>query len=89
MAPAIFSRFVKIIAVSLSEIYVGDADPSTAADRIRNWGVKILDVPAAAADVCAKAYLRYQRPFDILMHQCYVLMHENHDKIKRRSAEAG
>jgi len=29
MAPAIFSRFVKISAVSLSEICVGDADPST------------------------------------------------------------
>jgi hypothetical protein len=61
MAPAIFSRFVKISAVSLSEICVGDADPSTAADRIRSWGVKILDVPAAAADVCAKAYLRYRK----------------------------
>jgi hypothetical protein len=50
-----------INAVSLAEISVGDADPSTAADRIRSWGVEILDVPAAAADVCAKAYLRYRK----------------------------
>jgi len=52
---------VKINAVSLSEICVGDADPSTAADRIRSRGVKILDVPAAAADVCAKACLWYRK----------------------------
>lgn len=39
-----------INAVSLAEICVGDADPSTVADRIRSWGVEILDVPAAAAE---------------------------------------
>jgi predicted nucleic acid-binding protein len=50
-----------ISAVSLAEICVGDADPVTAADRIRSWGVEILEVPAAAADVCAKAYLRYRK----------------------------
>ena len=50
-----------INAVSLAEICVGDADPPTVADRIRSWGVEILDVPAAAADVCATAYLQYQR----------------------------
>jgi len=50
-----------INAVSLAEICVGDADPSTAADRIRSWGVDILDVPAAAADVCAKAYRQYRK----------------------------
>ncbi|NWF57641.1 MAG: PIN domain-containing protein [Syntrophaceae bacterium] len=49
-----------INAVSLAEICVGDADPSTVADRIRSWGVAILDVPAAAADTCAKAYCKYR-----------------------------
>jgi predicted nucleic acid-binding protein len=50
-----------IDAVSLAEICVGDADPPTVADRIRSWGVEILDVPAAAADVCATAYRQYRR----------------------------
>jgi len=58
IADAVVGGGAAINAVSLAEICVGDADPSTAADRIRSWGVEILDVPAAAADVCAKAYLR-------------------------------
>ena len=48
-------------AVGLAEICVGDADPPTAPDRIRSWGVEILDVPAAAADVCATAYRKYRK----------------------------
>ena len=49
-----------ISAVSLAELCVGDEEPKTVADRIRGWGVEILDVPAAAADTCAKAYRRYR-----------------------------
>ena len=49
-----------INAVGLAEICVGDAEPETVADRIRSWGVEVLDVPSAAADVCAKAYRRYR-----------------------------
>ena len=58
---AVAGNSAVINAVSLAEICVGDADPPTAADRIRSWGVEILDVPAAAADVCAKAYLKYRK----------------------------
>lgn len=47
-------------AVSLAEICVGDTEPETVADRIRSWGVTVLDVPAAAAEPCAKAYLEYR-----------------------------
>jgi predicted nucleic acid-binding protein len=47
-------------AVSLAEICVGDAEPETVADRIRSWGITVLDVPAAAAEPCAKAYLEYR-----------------------------
>jgi predicted nucleic acid-binding protein len=36
-------------------------NPPTAADRIRSWGVDILDVLAAAADVCATAYRKYRK----------------------------
>jgi predicted nucleic acid-binding protein len=52
---------VAINAVSLAEICVGDAAPPTVADRIRSWGVEILDVPAAAAGVCATAYRQYRK----------------------------
>jgi hypothetical protein len=61
IAEAVASGGAAINAVSLAEICVGDADPATAADRIRSWGVEILDVPAVAADVCAKAYIRYRK----------------------------
>jgi predicted nucleic acid-binding protein len=47
-------------AVSLAEICVGDAEPEAVADRIRSWGITLLDVPAAAAEPCAKAYLEYR-----------------------------
>jgi predicted nucleic acid-binding protein len=47
-------------AVSLAEICVGDAEPETVADRIRSWGITLLDVPAAAAEPCARAYQQYR-----------------------------
>jgi len=40
---------------------VGDAEPDTVAERIRSWGVLVLDVPAAAAEVCARAYQAYRQ----------------------------
>lgn len=47
-------------AVSLAEICVGDIEPEFVADRLRSWGIALLDVPAAAAEPCAKAYLEYR-----------------------------
>lgn len=61
IADAVAGDGAAINAVSLAEICVGDADPPTVADRIRSWGVAILDVPAAAAEVCAKAYRQYRK----------------------------
>ncbi len=49
-----------INAVSLAEVCVGDAQPKTVADRIRSWGVAVLDVPSAASESCALAYQRYR-----------------------------
>ena len=60
IADAVAGDGAAINAVSLAEICFGDADPPAVADRIRSWGVAILDVPASAADVCAKAYRQYQ-----------------------------
>ena len=39
---------------------VGDAEPETVSDRIRSWGITLLDVPAAVAEPCAQAYLVYR-----------------------------
>ncbi len=44
-------------AVSLAEICVGDVDPTSVVDRLRSWGVGTVDVPTAAAEACARAYL--------------------------------
>ena len=60
IAGAVAGDGAAINAVSLAEICVGDAEPSTVADCIRSWGVEILDVPVAAAAVCATAYLQYR-----------------------------
>lgn len=61
IADAVAGDGAAINAVSLAEICVGDAEPATVADRIRSWGVEIIDVPAAAADVCASAYRKYRK----------------------------
>ena len=47
-------------AVCQAKICVGEEEPRTLADRIRGWGVEILDVPAAAAEVCSAAYRSYR-----------------------------
>jgi predicted nucleic acid-binding protein len=60
IAVAVAEDGAAINAVSLAELCVGEEHPETAADRIRTWGVSILDVPAAAAEVCALAYRRYR-----------------------------
>lgn len=60
IAGAVDGDGAAINGVSLAEICVGDSDPSTAADRVRSWGVEILEVPAAAAYECAKAFRLYR-----------------------------
>jgi len=61
IADAVASGGAAISAVSLAELCVGDADAGTVADRVRSWGVAILDVPSAAAEPCARAYGRYRK----------------------------
>ncbi|MCX7016439.1 MAG: PIN domain-containing protein [Candidatus Sumerlaeota bacterium] len=51
---------VAVNAVSVAELCMGDAEPLAVADRIRAWGVAVLDVPAAASEVCARAYRNYR-----------------------------
>ncbi|MGE3542275.1 MAG: type II toxin-antitoxin system VapC family toxin [Candidatus Tectimicrobiota bacterium] len=61
IADAVAGDGAAINAVSLAELCVGDAEPATVAERIRRWGVAILDVPATAAAVCALAYRLYRQ----------------------------
>ena len=60
IADAVSTEGAAINAVCLAEICVGDAEPLTVAERIRSWGIEVLDVPVAAAEVCAAAYQQYQ-----------------------------
>lgn len=60
IAGAVSSEGASINAVSLAELCVGDLEPESVANRVRSWGVSILDVPAAAAEVCARAYRAYR-----------------------------
>jgi predicted nucleic acid-binding protein len=48
-------------AATLAELCVGDAVPSLVADRVRSWDVAILDIPAAAAEIAARAYRVYRQ----------------------------
>ena len=61
ISDAVAGEGAVINAVILAELCVGDAEPSTVADRVRRWGVEALDVPAAAAEISARAYLIYRR----------------------------
>ena len=46
-------------AVILAELCVGDSDPKSVLERVRSWGVERLDLPAAAAPICATAFRSY------------------------------
>jgi hypothetical protein len=61
IADAVAGEGAAVNAVCLAELCVGDAEPKKVADRIRGWGVEVLDVPAAAAEVSARAYPLYRR----------------------------
>jgi predicted nucleic acid-binding protein len=47
---------VAVNAVILAELCVGDDDPGSVWERLRQLGVVVLDLPAAASRRCAEAY---------------------------------
>ncbi|MFP4501540.1 MAG: type II toxin-antitoxin system VapC family toxin [Candidatus Hydrogenedentota bacterium] len=61
IAGAVAGDGAAINTVILAELCVGDSDPPMVGARMREWGISIIDVPAAASDVCAQAYRRYRR----------------------------
>jgi hypothetical protein len=60
IADSVAGEGAAVNAVSLAELCVGDAEPESVADRIRSWGVEVLDIPVAAAEVAARAYIAYR-----------------------------
>ena len=60
IAGAVAAEGAAINAVTLAELCVGDADPSTVADRVRGWGIEVLDIPSAAAEISARAFVSYR-----------------------------
>ena len=60
LADAVSTDGAAVNAVSVAEVCVGVDDAATEIERIRDWGVAILDVPGSAAEVCAAAYRRYR-----------------------------
>lgn len=45
--------------VVLAEICVGDSSPGTVEERTAAWGVEVLDLPAIAAPIAARAYAKF------------------------------
>lgn len=60
IADAVAGDGAAVNAVSIAEICVGDADPDSVNDRVRSWGVAVVDVPAAGAAACARAFRAYR-----------------------------
>lgn len=60
VAEALAGAGAALNAVVLAELCVGQRDPSAVEGELRAEGLKILDVPAAASTLCARAYTRYR-----------------------------
>jgi hypothetical protein len=56
---AVASEGAAINTVTLAELCVGSPKPEDVAPEIRKLGLHILDLPAATATICGKAYRRY------------------------------
>ncbi len=61
IADAVVTKGAAVNAISLAEICVGENEPENVANTIRSWGINILDIPAAAAEISAMAYRDYRQ----------------------------
>ena len=60
IAEALSESGVGLNAIVLAELCVGQKDPKLIEDQLLAKGVKIIDVPAAAARICGEAYSQYR-----------------------------
>lgn len=61
ISSAVTATGAAINTVILAELCVGDREPDRVAERIRGWGVEILDLPSAVSVPCAQVYANYRR----------------------------
>jgi predicted nucleic acid-binding protein len=60
IAEALSTDGVALNAIVLAEICVGQDDPLAVETELRDRGVIVIDVPAAASNICSRAYTRYR-----------------------------
>ena len=59
LASAVLGEGAVVSAVTVAELCAGDRRPEQVESDLRNWGMQIVDVPAASASTCGRAYRRY------------------------------
>jgi hypothetical protein len=59
IASAVAEEGAALNVVTLAELAAGGREIAGMETELRSWGVQIVDLPAAAGDVCGKAYRRY------------------------------
>lgn len=57
---AVLNAGAAISAITLAELYAGPREGETIEEDMRQTGVKIVDVPVAAAVICGRAYSHYR-----------------------------
>ena len=60
MADALSTDGIALNPIVLAELCVGQDDPKSVEVELREKGLTIVDLPAAAASICARAYTRYR-----------------------------
>ena len=60
VASAVVGEGAAVSAMTMAELSAGDRrSPETVEKDLKEWGVMIVDVPAAASILCGKAYRQY------------------------------
>ena len=59
LAESIAGDGAAINTVVLTELCVGNATPTRLGERLQSYGLQILDLPAAVAPICSRAYGKY------------------------------
>ncbi len=65
IAAAVANSGAAINTVTLAELCVGDRVPEEVGNRVRAWGVAIIDLHAAAAELAARAYRAYRQEWRV------------------------
>jgi predicted nucleic acid-binding protein len=61
IADAVLGEGAAVNAIVYAELCVGQGEEADVASELLGAGITILDIPAAAAPICGRAYTRYRR----------------------------